>query len=180
MLKEATYCCRGSSRLPLYQETDILAKRPICSTFFFSHQPSLTCKQTPPPLDLSRLLQFKSDLHSIPKPGNEAQLSDILSLSQVSVRANRQEFVKSQELLQIATNSQKLVFLPFGLIDLTFDIRMDGNGKRFLFPLNLLCTPPLRPRLLIGTTLLSIYLYMSSGTGFVEQKLAKVNKNSRL
>ena len=82
-------------------------------------------------------------------------------------------------LLHIASNSQKIVFLPFGLIDLTFDSIMDGNGKRSLFPLNLLCAPPLRPRLLIGTTLLSIYLYMSSGTGFVEGKLAKVKKNSR-
>ena len=71
---------------------------------------------------------------------------------------------------------RKIVFLPFGLIDLTFNSIMDGNGKRSLFPLNLLCTPPL----LIGTTLLSIYLYMLSGTGFVERKLAKINKNSWL
>ena len=105
------------------------------------------------------------------------QLSDILSVSQVSVRANRQEFPKLLELLHIASNSQKLVFLPFGLIDLTFDSRMDGNGKRSLFPLNLLCTSN---HLLIGYTLLSTYLYMSSGTGFVERKLAKVLKNSRL
>ena len=31
LLKDTTYCCRGSNRLPLYPETDILAKRPICS-----------------------------------------------------------------------------------------------------------------------------------------------------
>ena len=61
----------------------------------------------PPPLDLSTL-QFRSDLHGIPKPGNETQLSDILSVSQVSVRANRQEFFKSRELLHIASNSQKI------------------------------------------------------------------------
>ena len=132
----------------------------------------MTYKQTPPPLDLSTL-QFRSDLHGIPKPGNETQLSDILSVSQVSVRANRQEFFKSRELLHIASNSQKLVFLPFGLIDLTFDSIMDGNDKLSLFPLNLLCTPPLRPRFLIGTTLLSIYLYISSGTGFVERIVSK-------
>ena len=53
----------------------------------------LSYKQTPPPLDLSTLLQFRSALHGIPKPGNERQLSDILSVSQVSVRANRQNFL---------------------------------------------------------------------------------------
>ena len=77
----------------------------------------------------------------------------------------------SQELSQIASNSQKLVSLSFELIDLTFDGRMDGNGKQLLFLLNLLCRP-LCPCLLIGTTLPSIYLYMSSGTGLVEQRLA--------
>ena len=70
------------------------------------------------------------------------------------------------------------------LIDVTFESRMDGIGKRFLFPLNLLCTSPLRPRLLIGYYItLNIYIYachVSSDTAFVKQKLENVNKNSRL
>ena len=65
------------------------------------------------------------------------------------------------------------------LIDLTFDSRMEGDGKRFLFLL-IFFLDLIRLRLIIGTTLLSIYLYMPSGTGFDERKLAKVKKNSRL
>ena len=48
----------------------------------------------------------------------------------------------------------------FGLIDLTFDSRMDVNGKRSFFLLNLLCRPALRLRLDAGITLLSIYIYV--------------------
>ena len=64
-----------------------------CFTVIFSlsHLRLLTNKQTPPPLDL---LQLRSGLHGIPKRGIETQLSDILSVSQVFVRANRQEFNK--------------------------------------------------------------------------------------
>ena len=60
---------------------------------------------------------------------------------------------------------EMLAFFPFGFIDALFISRMDGNGKRlFLFPLNL-CSPPLRPRRLIGTLLLSTYLHISLSTG---------------
>ena len=48
------------------------------------------------------------------------------------------------------------------------------NG--FLFLLNHICRPSLGPRLRIGTTLISIYLDMSSYTDFAEHKLAKVKE----
>ena len=99
---------RGRSETLIRSSSGVL-NRCFTVTFSLSHQPSLTYKQTPPPLDLSKL-QFRSDLHGIPKPGNETQ-SYILSVCQVSVRVNRQEFFKSRELLHIASNSQKLVLI---------------------------------------------------------------------
>ena len=64
MLKDTTYCCRGSNRLPLYTETDILAKRQICSSHYYQTGQSTSLASDHLPI----LITINSELSTIDGP----------------------------------------------------------------------------------------------------------------